>query len=205
MNDRGIGNVYEDIADWFDQNRDKRLIEKAYLTSLLEKINPNPTILDLGCGSGEPIARFLIEKGCTVTGVDGSAKMIAMCKERFPQMEWIRSDMRELNLGRKFDAIIAWDSFFHLSVDDQRNMFPVFDSHVAPGGTLLFTSGTENGEVYGQMEGHKVYHASLDSKEYRSLLKQYGFEVLIHAVNDADCGNRNVWLAIRRRPDEQMS
>lgn len=197
MSDQGIRNVYENLADWFDQNRDKRLIEKPYLTALLQAIKSNPAVLDLGCGSGEPIARFLIEQGCKVTGVDGSSNMIAICQKRFPHMEWIQADMREIYLNRKFDAIIAWDSFFHLSGNDQRNMFPVFASHIAPGGTLLFTSGTENGEVYGEMEGHKVYHASLDSEEYHSLLKHHGFEVLRHTINDAACGNRNVWLAIQ--------
>src|SRR4051812_18321088 len=149
MNDYGIARVYEKLAAWFDQNRSKTLLEKPYLTALLEKVRPNPSVLDLGCGSGEPIARFLIEAGCQLTGVDGSAAMIALCRQRFPQMEWMQADMRELHLGRKFDAIIAWDSFFHLSGQDQRAMFAIFLSHIDQGGVLLFTAGFEQGEEYG--------------------------------------------------------
>ena len=44
----------------------------------------------------------------------------------FPTQEWIVADMRKLALQRKFSGILAWDSFFHLCHDDQRNMFPVF-------------------------------------------------------------------------------
>lgn len=186
--------IYEDTANWFDQNRRKSLEEKAYLELLLRNIKSNPSILDVGCGSGEPIAQFLIEKGCQLTGIDSAAKMIAICRERFPTMEWIQADMRKLNLARKFDAIIAWDSFFHLGYQAQQAMFPLFRLHLTDNGILLFTSGSEHGEAYGTMQGHRVYHASLDSADYRLRLEAEGFEVLIHTVNDPVC-DRTVWLA----------
>ena len=195
MSDHKIREIYEDIADWFDQNRTKILFEKPYLEALLNNSNSHPSVLDLGCGSGEPIARFLIKQECRVTGVDGSANMLAMCRKRFPDSEWILADMRSLKLHRTFDAIIAWDSFFHLDHDAQRTMFPVFTNHIESGGVLLFTSGDENSVAYGVMNGHTVYHASLDTDEYRSLLDKHGFDVLIHTVNDVTCGNRTVWLA----------
>ncbi|WP_018622737.1 hypothetical protein [Spirosoma luteum] len=102
--------------------------------------------------------------------------------------------MRELNLDRKFGAIIAWDSFFHLSGNDQRSMFSVFTAYMVAGGRLLFTSGFEQEEVYDQTEGHQVYHASLNSEEYHSLLEPNGFEVISHRINDVTCGNHPVWL-----------
>jgi hypothetical protein len=37
--------------------------------------------------------------------------------------------MRQLALGRPFDGIVAWDSFFHLGHDDQRRMFAIFADH----------------------------------------------------------------------------
>ena len=72
------------------------------------------TVLDVGCGMGEPLARYLIEQGCRVVGIDSSGSMIAMCVERFPESEWLVRDMRTFELGRRFDGILAWDSFFHL-------------------------------------------------------------------------------------------
>lgn len=198
MDDYGIGDVYESIAAWFDQNRSKVLFEKNYLEALLRYCRPGPSVLDLGCGSGEPMARYLIEQGCRVTGVDSSANMIAMCRERFPDMEWIQADMRTLNLARRFEAVVAWDSFFHLTHDAQRTMFSIFTDHLETAGILLFTSGDEYGIAYGEMNGHTVYHASLDSAEYQALLEQHGFDVLRHTVNDVTCGERTVWLAKKR-------
>jgi hypothetical protein len=121
--------------------------------------------------------------------------MIALCRSRFPSVEWIECDMRRLALGREFDALIAWDSFFHLPKDAQRGMFPIFRRHIASRGLLLFTSGPADGEAIGALCGEALYHASLNSGEYRQLLKENAFEVLLHRPEDPDCGGHTVWLA----------
>ena len=116
-------------------------MERPYLDMVASHLQPGARVLDLGCGSGEPLARYFIEHGYDLTGVDAASSMIALCRKRFPQAEWIEVDMRGLALGRRFGAIIAWDSSFHLDQDEQRAMFPVFQRHIEPGGVLLFTSG----------------------------------------------------------------
>jgi hypothetical protein len=54
-----------------------------------------------------------------------------LCQTRMPEQEWIVADMRSLTLGWQFDGVLAWDSFFHLTHDDQRGMFPIFAAHTA--------------------------------------------------------------------------
>lgn len=152
-------------------------------------------MLDLGCGSGQPIARHLLERGFAVVGVDTSPTLIAKCRSRFPKAEWIVADMRTLSINRSFDGLIAWDSFFHLSHDDQRAMFAIFRKHASSGALLLFTTGTGHGEAIGSFQGESLYHASLFPGEYRMLLESYGFKVLNHVVEDPKCGCHTVWLA----------
>jgi cyclopropane fatty-acyl-phospholipid synthase-like methyltransferase len=173
------------------------LFERPWLNGFLGLMPPGATVLDVGCGSGEPIDRFLIDQGCEVTGIDSSPGLIHLCVGRFPDHEWIVSDMRTLSLGRRFDGILAWDSFLHLCPDDQRRMFPIFGQHAAPNAGLMFTSGTSHGEAFGSYKGEPVYHGSLDGVEYRSLLKENGFEVVSHAVEDPTCGHHTIWLAQR--------
>lgn len=187
--------IYEAVARRFDRDRSKALMERFYLDAVLTRLGGGREVLDLGCGSAEPIAKFFIDAGCHVTGVDAAAAMIAICRARYPDSEWIEADMRDLDLGRRFDALIAWDSFFHLEPDDQRAMFAVFARHAAPGALLLFTSGPRAGVAMGEIHGHALYHASLDAAEYRSLLSAHGFDVLLHRVEDPDCGRHTVWLA----------
>jgi cyclopropane fatty-acyl-phospholipid synthase-like methyltransferase len=59
--------------------------------------------------------------------------------------KFIPKGMRHFNLGKRFDAIIACHSFFHLPAADQRAMFKVFQAHLNCNGILLFASGYEQG------------------------------------------------------------
>jgi hypothetical protein len=130
-----------------------------------------------------------------VTGIDSSPALISICKERFPDQEWIVADMRSLSLDRRFDGILAWDSFFHLCPEDQRQMFPIFRRHAFGKAALMFTSGPSHGEAIGTYKGEPRYHGSLDGAEYRSLLHENGFEVVSLVLADPDCGHHTVWLA----------
>jgi SAM-dependent methyltransferase len=186
-------------------DRGNRLIERAWLDQFLALLPADAAILDIGCGSGEPIGRYLIEQGRRVTGVDASPEMIDMCKARFPTQDWQVADMRGLSLGRVFDGIIAWDSFWHLCPDDQRRMFPIFREHAAPRAALMFTSGPLAGEGIGDLRGDPLYHASLDEQEYRALLDMQGFEVVAHEIDDPICGLHTKWVARLRVTHQQAS
>jgi len=160
---------------------------------------PRPArVLDLGCGSGWPVARHLAQSGLRVTGVDSSPTLISLCRRRLPDHHWIVADMRTLSLACRFEGILAWDSYFHLDHDDQRRMFGVFAAHAKPGAILMFNAGPRRGEAIGNYRGDPLYHASLATSEYRRLLGQSGFEPIAHVRNDACAGGRTVWLARAR-------
>ncbi|WP_316808393.1 class I SAM-dependent methyltransferase [Pedobacter agri] len=186
---------YNKIAGWFAENRPVQLIEKPYLDRLQSLIPKPSTILDLGCGNGKPIMEYLLQSGFKVVGVDASEKMLHLAKQNFPAETFLLQDMRDLELDNKFNAIIAWHSFFHLPAIDQPKMFEIFANYLVPGGMLLFTSGSERGEVWGLNGGENLFHASLDSDDYRLLLQKHQFEIINHTVNDPACGYATVWLA----------
>ena len=190
-----IIDLYQRRAASFDVDRGRDLFEKAWLDRFLALVAPDGAILDIGCGCGEPIARYLIESGFRVSGVDSSAAMIELCRSRFPHENWRVADMRSLTLGARFNGILAWDSFFHLRMDDQRKMFPIFRKHAAPGAPLMFTSGPREGVAMGIYHGEPLYHASLEPQEYRALLDENGFEVVRYVAEDASCGGHTIWLA----------
>jgi SAM-dependent methyltransferase len=182
-------------SDWIEGRARTRLTEKPWLDRFRALLPPAAPIIDIGCGAAAPIAAYLIETGHPVVGVDSSPAMIDACRRHFPAQEWIVADMRRLALPRKFSGILAWDSFFHLCHDDQRNMFAVFRAHASPQAALMFTSGPAHGEAIGRFAGEPLYHASLDAAEYRSLLDRNRFRVVSHVVEDPDCGGHTIWLA----------
>lgn len=190
--------TYEALGTDWDRQRAKSLVEKRWLDRLIA-FSPlhqrRRRVLDLGCGSGRPIATYLTERGLSVTGVDGAASMVALFRQNLPDGRIFHEDMRDLPIGEPFDAIIAWDSFFHLSARDQKAMFVTFANHAAPGAALMFTSGPEAGEEIGDLCGAELYHASLSPDEYRKLLSKHGFRVIEFVANDPTCGGRSIWLA----------
>lgn len=192
---KNVYKVYDKIADWFAANRYSGLMEKKYLDDLITRLPQGANILDLGCGTGVPILKYLLGKRFEVVGVDGSDNMLTIAKRSFPETEFILKDMRKLNLERKFDAIIAWHSLWHLPAVDQPLMFSLFKRHLKLNGILLFTSGTEHMEGWGMNGGESLFHASLDLEEYKKLLIRNNFQILTHQINDPSCGGATIWMA----------
>lgn len=194
---RAIIGLYERHAGAWDDARPRTLFERPWLDRFCALVAPGAPVLDLGCGAGDPIARYLADQGHPVTGVDTSPTLVGRAAERLPRHTWMVRDMRGLDLGSTFGGIVAWDSFFHLTASDQRSMFPVFRAHAAPGAALMFTSGPAEGEAIGSFQGEPLYHASLSPEAYRLLLAETGFDVVRHVPEDETCGGRTVWLAVR--------
>lgn len=194
--DRIVG-LYERHAHAFDRIRGRDLFEKHWLDRFTASLPTGGTVLDIGCGSGEPMAAELISRGFRLTGIDSAATLIGLCRARFPEHHWYIGDMRHLTLGVRFDALLAWHSFFHLTGQEQRAMFVRFAAHAEKGAMLMFTSGPGEGEAIGTFEGEPLYHASLAPEAYRRLLEGNGFELVAHVPEDPSCGGATVWLARR--------
>jgi SAM-dependent methyltransferase len=190
-----VGHYERHALSWDADRRAAGWIDRPCIESFLSFLVRGATVLDLGCGGGSPVALHMVARGFRVTGVDSSPTLISLCRARMPDQEWIVGDMRSLALGRKFDAILAWDSFFHLRHSDQRTMFSVFARHAAPAAVLMFNAGFGHGEAVGSYRGDPLYHASLDASEYEFLLASCGFELIEHSIDDPAKGGRIFWLA----------
>ena len=198
--ERNTQAIYDRNATAFDAQRARVLYEQKWLDRFGSLLPTGGHILDLGCGAGEPIARYYIDHGYEVTGLDFSGAMLAIAKERFPNNEWILGDMRSFSLDRQFDGIIGWNSFFHLSQDDQRATLGILVNHLRPGGVLMLTVGPEAGEVTGHVNGELVYHASLSRIAYTSILNEYGVDVIAFVAEDEECDMQSVLLARKKAP-----
>lgn len=192
---KDVISFYERHANEFNQHRGRTLIEKSWLDRFLDIAPIKADILDIGCGMGQPIAAYFIDAGYSVTGIDSSAPMINICLARFPYQKWHVQDMRTVDLDRKYDAIIAWDSFFHLNETDQIAMFRVFAKHARNGAPLMFTAGPAHGEATNPLWGDLLFHYSLSLEEYRAQLEENGFKLVDYIHEDLDCGGRSVYLA----------
>lgn len=194
----GMASVYQRQADWWHGNRDRSLREAKWLDRFSDSLTGTARLLDLGCGTGDPIARYLSSNKVSVVGVDASPKMIDIAKSETPSGEWHVADMRDLPDFGDFDGIVSWDAFFHLSPDEQRTTLPKLCKIIRPGGALLITVGHDEGETDGWINGEVVYHGSLSPAEYHEILKANGFSDIVYDPDDPDVGGRWVILATER-------
>jgi SAM-dependent methyltransferase len=69
-------------------------------------VAPRSRILDAGCGTGR-VAIELARRGYDCVGVDVSASMLAVARERAPSVEWHCQDLATLDLDAAFDLVLA--------------------------------------------------------------------------------------------------
>ncbi|GAB5467746.1 MAG: class I SAM-dependent methyltransferase [Rhodospirillales bacterium] len=187
--------VYEKNAARFDAERPKGLHERVWIDRFTVLLPAAGAVLDLGCGTGDPIAVHLAACGFRVTGVDASAAMLALARARDPAGDWRQADMRELALPERFDGLLGWDSFFHLTPVEQRATLPKLAAHLKPAGLLLLTVGPRAGEVVGRVGDDPVYHSSLSPQEYEAILAGLGLEILHFVKEDPACDLHTILLA----------
>ena len=154
---------------------------------------PGDAVLDVGCGSGRPVAAALLERGFAVTGLDSSAKLVAWAAKALPGGKFVQGDMRTLDLGRTFAGILAWHSLFHLSPEDQGRALARLLDHADPRAVVMFSTGHIRGHAMGEWRGEPLYHGSLDAADYEAELTSRRFRIETGVWAD----DGQVWLARR--------
>ena len=69
------------------------------IRGLSERLEDGASVLDVGCGTGVPIARALAER-YRVTGVDVSREMVRLARRNVPEGEFVCSDVMSVDFER---------------------------------------------------------------------------------------------------------
>ena len=193
---------YDAIAeDWHASRRS--FVARKYIDLVLNKLRPGSKVLDLGCGTGVPIAQYLVENGFRVVGVDESPKMLEIARRVVPDAQLIQADMLELDLADRFDAVIAWDSVFHVDRVNHRAIFQRIHKLLVPGGLLLLSAGGSSHEGFtSEMFGHTFFYSGYDPEELVALLSAERFEVQLCEEDDPSSKGHVAVIARKLSADE---
>lgn len=181
-------NSYDHIAEqWHANFRGESYVDRVlgYVNVVLAGLQPGTKVLDLGCGTGNPIARYIVENGFRLIAVDESKKMLEIARTVVPQAEFIHSDMISVQLEEGFGAAIAWDSIFHVERKHHAAIFGKLAKSLEPGGRLLLSVGGSGAdEITSEMFGHTFFYSGHEPDLTRQLLEAAGFEIELWEVDD---------------------
>jgi len=118
-----------------------RSVERA-----LRRIGPFESGLDLCCGTGAGMDVLRTVCREQVTGVDISAGMLAVARERAarpggPSTALVRGDARALPFGPAFDLVVSFGAFGHFLPRELPGLFAQVHSVLRPGGRFAFPIG----------------------------------------------------------------
>ncbi len=106
--------TFDRIGKRYDESfveRDAQVAEGAWL---VEQLPTSARVLDLGCGSGLPTAKQLLDAGVEVVGLDESSTMLSLAEEQAPGGRYLHRDLRDIADLGEFDAAIAFFSLIML-------------------------------------------------------------------------------------------
>jgi len=127
--------------------------ERAYVDALLEGLSLPSDVLDLGCGTGRPIAEYILSRGHRVTGVDQADALLNLARARFPDATWINRSIETFVPARKYHAIVCWDALFHMERSLHESVFERIAAMLLPAGKLMLTCGGSDQSATDGMHG----------------------------------------------------
>ena len=131
---------YGDLAVWWPlvSPPEEYEEEAAFAATVLRAASPSVRdVLELGSGGGHNAVH--LKQHFAMTLVDLSDEMLAQSRVLNPECEHHRGDMRELRLGRTFDAVYLHDAIAYMTTEaDLRLAIATAFEHCRPGGVAVF-------------------------------------------------------------------
>ena len=172
---------YEGIAHRFLQARS--LTGAATVRAWAEGLPRGGRVLDLGCGSGEPVTRVLAEAGLDVYAIDASPTLVQVFRDKLPEVPVRCEDVLTSDFfGLTYDAIVAIGLVFLLDEVAQRQLLRKCVAHLRPAAQLLFTAPRQVAEWTDLLTGQRSQ--SLGEDRYHAMLLEAGMQRLDSRTDD---------------------
>jgi SAM-dependent methyltransferase len=175
----GYDRIAERYAAWIANDLVDE-VRPRYTAVLLEGLPPGAAVLDLGCGSGVPTTRQLAER-FAVTGVDISARQVALARENVPRAQFLQADMTRLSFPpNSFDGVAAFYAFTHLPHGELPGLVVRITSWLRPGGLLVASMGAsaDLGSVEPDWLGAPMYFSGYSVEEGQHFIEMAGLAVV---------------------------
>lgn len=179
-----VKNAFDKAANEYDQAR-KQIIpfmDIYYNTAVeLTKQYKNPTIMDLGAGTG--ILTQLLHQThpeSSITLVDMSHEMLSKARSKFSSIdtfEYIEDNYLTMKFPSNYDIIISSLSIHHLTDKQKQELYKKIYDHLNKDGVFINadevhgpTDKTE--QMYKKLENEHLYNQNLDKQKISEILER---------------------------------
>ncbi len=171
--------IYKDLARYYDliyegmQKNYQQDVTKIEDLITKHKKSKGNTLLDVACGSGKHLIYFVKNFKCT--GIDINKGILEIARKKLPNVEFVQSDMTELNLGKQFDVITClFSSIGYVKTKaNLQKTIQNFAEHLLPGGIAIiepwfteenYLTGTVHLSTY-ESENVKIARMNVSEKK----------------------------------------
>lgn len=192
---------YDDTV--YDIHHEYREVFEGYDTifsTIVDELQGLKRIVDIGAGTGN-LSKLLVQHGFDVIGVDPSAEMREIFKEKLPEVPIIDGHFLDLAIEGNVDAIVASYAFHHLTYEEKKEAFTYLDRFLNDQGKLIiadtmFESKDYKNELFHYVEESNAYNLLNDLKsefyeeldDILKLFKDHHYTVTYKKMN------KYVWL-----------
>lgn len=176
MKPRDIGRAYNQITHLWERDEFNRENGIPQHERAIAFVKSRGDALDVGCGCTGRFIDLLLREGFTPKGVDISDEMIRLARQRDPDIEFYHEDICEWELPKTYDFITAWDSIWHIPLEQQEKVITKLINGLNANGVLIFSfGGTDNpGDHTDDAMGPEVYYSTLGVNGFLKLFIDLG-------------------------------
>ena len=179
-----IASAYDQIAErWMDGqfNQMDGVRQHKQALAFLDHFDGGRA-LNVGCGCSTRFNPLFRDRGLKIEGIDISGRMLELAHAADSDIVLHHADVRSWHVPCSYRFISAWDSIWHVPLQDQRPLMLKLMGALEPGGVFVFSAGgldTADEHTDASM-GVEVYYSSL------------GIPGLLDVISEAGCVCRHL-------------
>ncbi len=190
-----------DYEGEYRTDREVRDEEEKIFQKLFDLLPENGEILDLGCGTGEPFDRYMVDEGFSVKGVDLVEKHIYAAREHVPEAEFVQGDFFDVNPEKEsFDAVVSFYAIFHLPRERHQELFEHMHELLNDDGAILVTVGGEEMDNYTEEDwsDSEMVWSSYSQEKSLEIIEDSGFNVIETYEEESD-EEHHLWVLAEKK------
>jgi SAM-dependent methyltransferase len=146
-----------------------------------------------------PVAKFLVERGFDVTGIDFSSSMLRLASKNVPKARFVLKDMTKLDFeADSFDGLTAFYSIIHVPREKHFSLFQSFHRILKPEGIMLICLGPDEWEATEGYYGTEMFWSQHSPRKSLQLVKKAGFEKIFDNTLVRG-GEKHYWILAKNR------